>query len=151
AAAGLGADAIALSPAHSLFPHDLSRYSPYSPSSRLFLNPLLADPAAVLGEARVSAARHAVVEPQDSTFIDWPRAAAAKYALLRRLFDDFALQDLAKNTPLAAWFDAFVREGGPGLDAHARFEARQGDWAAPVLYYAFLQWIAFGAFSAAQA
>src|SRR5262249_53146642 len=52
-AADMGADAIALSPAHSLFPHDLSRYGPYSPSTRLFLNPLLTDPAVALGEARV--------------------------------------------------------------------------------------------------
>ena len=51
-----GADALALSPAHSLFPDDPARFGPYSPSSRLFLNPLLADPATVLGEQRVAEA-----------------------------------------------------------------------------------------------
>ena len=150
AAADCGADAIALSPTHSLFPHDPSRYQPYSPSSRLFLNPLLACPAAVLGEERVAAARH-TDQASDGPLIDWPRVAAAKYALLRRLFDQFALQDLAKNTALASEFNTFVREGGSALDEHARFEARRGDWAAPVLYYAFLQWITFGAFIATQA
>ena len=149
-AAGFGADAIALSPAHSLFPHDLSRYGPYSPSNRLFLNPLLADPAAVLGEARVHAARRDD-KAAEAALIDWPRAAAEKYALLRRLFDGFALHDLDGDTPLAARFNAFVRDGGSALDGHARFEARQGSWAAPVLFYAFLQWIAFEAFAAAQA
>jgi 4-alpha-glucanotransferase len=149
AAAAFGADAIALSPTHSLFPHVLAHYSPYSPSNRLFLNPLLADPATVLGDARVSAAARPG-EGIDGSLIDWPEVAASKYALLRRLFDDFALHDLAKGTPLAARFDAFVRQGGDSLDAHARFEARQGGWTAPVLYYAFLQWIAFEAFHATQ-
>ena len=149
-AASFGADAIALSPAHSLFPHDLSRYGPYSPSNRLFLNPLLADPATVLGKARVDAAQHDDKAPEES-LIDWPRVAAKRYELLRRLFDDFALQDLAKDTPLAARFNAFVRESGSALDGHARFEARQGSWAAPVLFYAFLQWIAFDVFHATQA
>jgi 4-alpha-glucanotransferase len=150
ASANRGADAIAVSPTHSLFPHDLSRYQPYSPSSRLFLNPLLADPAAVLGEERVSAARNAG-QASRGALIDWAGAAAAKYALLRRLFDQFELQDLAKNTALASAFNAFVREGGSALDDHTRFEARQGGRAAPILYYAFLQWIAFGAFTATQA
>jgi 4-alpha-glucanotransferase len=148
-AASFGADAIALSPAHSLFPHDLTRYGPYSPSNRLFLNPLLADPSAVLGDARVDAANTADETPEGS-LIDWPKVAGQKFALLRRLFDDFALRDLANNTPLAAKFNVFVREGGGALDGHARFEARQGSWAAPVLFYAFLQWIAFEAFSATQ-
>ena len=55
-AAREGADAIALSPTHSLFAADPSHFGPYSPSSRLFLNPLFADPALVFGAARVAAA-----------------------------------------------------------------------------------------------
>ena len=46
---------------------------------------------------------------------------AAKYAMLRRLFDDFARDS---PTPLAADFERFVREGGESLPRHARFEAR---------------------------
>src|ERR1039458_6742403 len=44
-AAQHGADAIAISPTHALFSAEPAKYSPYSPSSRLFLNPLYADPA----------------------------------------------------------------------------------------------------------
>jgi hypothetical protein len=80
-AARLGADAIALSPTHSLFPADPSRYGPYAPSSRLFLNPLLADPAEVFGQRRVAAATGPFA-PADGPLIDWPSAAVAKYALL---------------------------------------------------------------------
>jgi 4-alpha-glucanotransferase len=81
-AAAHGADALALSPAHSLFPDDLSRFSPYAPSSRLGLNPLLIDAAAALGTRPVDA-----IDP-DSPLIDWPTASARKYAMLRRLYDD---------------------------------------------------------------
>jgi 4-alpha-glucanotransferase len=150
AAAAHGADAIALSPMHSLFPSDLSRYSPYSPSSRLFLNPLLADPAAVLGEQRVAAFRPAI-DDGEGALIDWPKAARAKYGLLLRLFDDFTARDLAANTPLAVKFRAFQRKGGVALDEHARFEARQAGSSAPALYYAFLQWLAAEAQADAQA
>jgi 4-alpha-glucanotransferase len=42
---GAGADALAINPVHALFPGHGEGYSPYSPSSRLFLNGALADPA----------------------------------------------------------------------------------------------------------
>src|SRR5262249_28923007 len=54
-AASHGADAVALSPAHSLFAADPGRCGPYSPSSRIFLNPLYADPSATFRHARVAA------------------------------------------------------------------------------------------------
>ena len=54
AAAAVKIDALALSPAHALFAADPRHSSPYSPSNRLFYNPLLADPAAVLGTERVA-------------------------------------------------------------------------------------------------
>ena len=53
AAAALKADALALSPIHALFAADPDHYSPYSPSSRLFYNPLHADPRPLFGEERV--------------------------------------------------------------------------------------------------
>lgn len=134
-AAECGADALALSPAHSLFPDNLSRFGPYSPSSRLFANPMLIDPAAVLGKQRVAEAESDL----DSPLIDWPAASAKKYALLRQLYDNF----LATPSPA---FEAFVREGGESLAGHIRFEGRADD----PRYYAFLQWLADGAFAATQ-
>ena len=137
-AAKQGADAIALSPTHSLFPDDASRFGPYSPSSRLFLNPLLIDPVTMLGEHRVEAE----TEP-DQPLIDWPSAARRKYALLRRLYDDF----VTSNSSRAPAFDTFIRDGGQSLAGHIAFEARNGG---DPHYYAFLQWLADGAFAAAQ-
>jgi 4-alpha-glucanotransferase len=100
AAAKRGADAVTLSPAHALFPAAPERYGPYSPSSRLFLNPLLADPAAAFGTEKVG-----TVAGSDRGLIDWPRASRARYAVLRRLFDSFT------DERLLADFDAFVAEG----------------------------------------
>ncbi len=126
-AARAGADALAISPTHSLFAADPRCYAPYSPSSRLFLNPLLADPAMLFPPNRMSA------EPGDvetSALIDWPGAGAAKYALLRRLHEDFAANDLKKSdpSPLARDFHAFVLEGGEYLRSHALFEALHRNW-----------------------
>ena len=48
-----GAAAVAISPMHAMFSADTERFSPYSPSSRLFLNSLYASPACILGEREV--------------------------------------------------------------------------------------------------
>jgi 4-alpha-glucanotransferase len=140
AAARHGADAVALSPVHSLFPHDPARYGPYSPSSRLFLNPLYADPSATFDSTALDS--DDVLER--ASLIDWPAVAAAKFARLRALFDQFDEVD----TPLLREFERFVVKGGEALSQHARFEAEQaGD---SERYHLFLQWITARSFVAAQ-
>jgi 4-alpha-glucanotransferase len=127
-AAREGADAVALSPAHSLFAADPTHYAPYSPSSRLYLNPLYADAAAVLGTERVAAARPHVASAPDA-LIQWRDVASAKYALLRRLYEDFAANELSQpGNALASDFLSFEREGGERLREHALFEALHQQW-----------------------
>jgi 4-alpha-glucanotransferase len=129
-AATLGADALALSPLHALFTADPSHSSPYSPSSRLFYNPLHADPRLLFGKARVErAAADAGVaalaaELHDRPLIDWPQSASAKIAMLRHLFADFASSELSGPTEssFAADFVSFRAAGGALLENHARFE-----------------------------
>lgn len=132
AAGRAGADALALSPTHALFTVEPERFGPYSPSSRLFLNPLLADPAALFGQGRVAAAIRAagVAEAmrrcEAAALIDWPEAARAKLALFRALFDGFDAGAAAEaGGDLAEDFTGFVRAGGNLLQDHARFEALQ--------------------------
>lgn len=96
-----GADALAISPAHALFAAAPDRYSPYSPSSRDFLNILYAD----AGDA---------AEPAGDSLIDWPAAARTRLAGLRAAYAGFA------GDPV---FDAFVAHGGEPLRLHALFEA----------------------------
>jgi 4-alpha-glucanotransferase len=129
-AAASKADALALSPAHALFAADSNYFSPYSPSSRLFYNPLHADPSAVFGKERVAQARlKAGVGGEANTveaspLIDWKRSSRIKTAILRSLYDDFAGTDLTVHprTPPAADFDKFRRASGPPLVEHALFE-----------------------------
>jgi 4-alpha-glucanotransferase len=128
-AAREGADAIALSPTHSLFAADSAHYGPYSPSNRLFLNPLYADPAAIFAHARIAPlASEEAGQATSGSLIDWPKAAAAKYALLRRLWDDFAANELGGANGLARDFLAFVHDGGERLREHALFEALHRRW-----------------------
>jgi 4-alpha-glucanotransferase len=131
-AARLGADMLALSPVHALFPAEPHRFGPYSPSSRLFLNPLHAAPGLLFEPARiVAAAAQAGVEDELARLerldlIDWPAAAHAKLALLRALFAQFSADDAIPDA-LRADFAQFQADGGELLAAHARFEALQAE------------------------
>ena len=130
-AAALGLDALALSPAHALFAADPEHFSPYSPSNRLFYNPLHADVTSMLGEDRVARARIAAGvafsarELESSSLIDWRVSAQVKMAVLRCLFEDFAATDLAANSKvgLASDFANFCAARGSALQQHAAFEA----------------------------
>ncbi|KND55061.1 4-alpha-glucanotransferase (amylomaltase) [Candidatus Paraburkholderia kirkii] len=123
-----GSHAVAISPMHAMFSAEPGKFSPYSPSSRLFLNIAHVDPAAVLG---APAARAAIEKAgvagdlaalEGLTLIDWPRATKARLAVLRALFDAFS-QD--HDSPFARDFAVFVEQGGRPLEDHACFEALQ--------------------------
>ncbi|PPK42663.1 4-alpha-glucanotransferase [Trinickia symbiotica] len=124
-----GAHALAISPAHAMFSADPGKFSPYSPSSRLFLNVAHIDPAAVLGDEALretldalgAGAAWAALESEP--LVDWPRAVTLRLKVLRALFDRFRAHDCNQRSPLAAQFDAFCAQGGRALEDHARFEA----------------------------
>ncbi len=73
AAAEKGADALAISPLHALFAAAPERYSPYAPSSRLFLNGLYIDPARTSGEQTVRAVIDTHNLRQELAELEWPR------------------------------------------------------------------------------
>ncbi len=109
-----GAQALGVSPVHALFAADPGRYSPYAPSSRLFLNSLYADPGLIAGETPPSP-----LLPTHDDLIDWAAAAPAK---LKRLRDAYRRMIDQGGERLEA-FHAFRRDGGRDLERHARFEA----------------------------
>jgi len=120
-----GASALAISPVHAMFAADAHRFSPYSPSSRLFLNVLHIDPAAVLGADALTQvlneggaellARHQRLE--QNSLVNWPEAGAHRMALLRRLYAMFRMQERP-----SAELAAFRLQGGQALADHALFE-----------------------------
>ena len=128
AAANMKADVLALSPVHALFGADPNHFSPYSPSSRVFYNPLHADATSIFGEAWVAKARSEATDEADWEFdgelIDWPRSSRQKMAMFRRLFDRFFQEDFSAGipTPLSEDFAQFRAAQGSALAEHALFE-----------------------------
>ncbi|MBV8635544.1 MAG: 4-alpha-glucanotransferase, partial [Burkholderiaceae bacterium] len=124
--------ALAISPIHAMFGADLARFSPYGPSSRLFLNALYIDPAAVLGEDGFRAAmqdlgpafRQALAKEEQSELIDWPEASALRLVLLRRLYDRFRSHGTRE---MQRELEIFRLKQGRKLEDHARFEVLH-DW-----------------------
>ncbi len=105
--AAAGADALAISPTHALFPADASRYSPYAPSSRSFLNILFGDPALV---------GHPAPERACGELIDWHHAVPEKLAALRSAFRH-------RSDGVRAAVAGFRADGGASLERHAVFDA----------------------------
>ncbi|WP_100633906.1 4-alpha-glucanotransferase [Pseudomonas qingdaonensis] len=124
-AAERGATALAISPVHAMFTRNHPSYSPYSPSSRLFLNSLYASPQAVIDERTVRITVQALgLEAQleqleGLPLIDWPRAAGARQQILQALYQGF----IKGEQPQRADFDSFRHAGGQALEDHCRFEA----------------------------
>lgn len=129
-AAKLKVEALALSPMHALFSANPGAFSPYSPSNRLFYNPLLANPTSLFGNDRIERAltqAGVLAESKnrgERPLIDWPKASAVKLRMFRCLFDDFLSFDLltGATTALSTDFLQFRDTGGASLRGHAVFE-----------------------------
>lgn len=127
AAAAKGADALAISPVHALYGASPANFSPYSPSTRLFYNPLHADPAAVMPETllREVIAREGLGEEMSRLAalgqVDWPAATPLRQRLLRALFEALRAPGGAggwARDPL----DQALAGATPLLRSHAVFE-----------------------------
>ncbi len=123
-AGALGADFLGLSPVHALFAADLTKVSPYSPSSRLFLDAQLISPQRIPGFERSAIRRElAAAEWQErlgglreAVLLDRAATWAAKRAVLEGLWSEARM----RSEPA---FETFRREGGEALEHHALFEA----------------------------
>lgn len=124
AAAGRGADALAVSPVHALYGALPDQFSPYSPSTRLFYNPLHADPAVAFPDELIdSVARRTDLFDSMELLsglgqIDWQVATPLRQRFLRALFD--ALDEAGDSR---AAFEHYAGTVTPLLRSHAIFEA----------------------------
>jgi 4-alpha-glucanotransferase len=167
-AGGLGADGIGLNPLHALFDDRPGDCSPYSPNSRLFLNPLYIDveklpefqPGAITGSSE------AVARLRAGDIVDYVAVAALKWRALRFAFETFKADPKADRRQD---FDQFRGARAPLLSRFACFEAlrhkfgqpwwewpaewrqpdevkcaalRQGPDAAEIEFVEFVQWTA---------
>jgi 4-alpha-glucanotransferase len=130
-AAPLGCGLIGLNPLHALFPADPEHNSPYSPSSRQFLNPLYVClpriPEAQACRPLQSFLRNDGVEVLEriraAPNVDYLAVAALKLYWLRILHQEFRLHHLSAETERARSFHRFVSAGGDALRLHAMFDA----------------------------
>jgi 4-alpha-glucanotransferase len=115
-AADLGAGGVGLNPLHVLFDDRPGDCSPYSPNSRLFLNPLYIDVEKLPG---VALERSAVAELRQGDIVDYATVAKLKWQALRSAFDKFKA-DAAPGDRRE--FKEFRAERGTVLARFACFE-----------------------------
>ncbi len=128
--AGWGCDGIGLNPLHVLFgerPHDCS---PYSPNSRLFLNPLYIDieNIAEYQDELSDADREALAAVRHSRLVDYEAVADLKWRALRATYDRFRASTTVSR---CAAFDAFRVERGNILARFSCFEVMRSKYRAP--------------------
>lgn len=132
--ADAGAGTVLLNPMHALFPDMPAHASPYSPSSRAWLNTLYIDVEAVEDFAESEPARESIFASEfqerlralrDHAQVDYPGVAAAKREALERLYSHFRTRHLAQGSPRAQAFRAFQAAHGESLRKLAQFEALQ--------------------------
>ena len=160
-----GCDALAINPVHALFPGFGEDFSPYSPSSRTFLNTAMGDPA-LLGLPPLP-------DENSGEFIDWPAALPQRLTDLRQIFArlDTAQRALIGQAnraegsalhrhavfdaldchfrPLGAknWREWPARYRRPGGEAVARFASQHRD---EIEFHLFAQWLAREGLAVAQ-
>lgn len=133
-AAAQGAAFVGLSPLHALRMDRPDLASPYSPSSRLALNPLFIDVTAMPEFLRSSAAQALYADGvfqqrlqalRAAETVQYAEVAAAKEEMLALLWDEFRQGDWESLSPRGLAFQAFMKEHAATLAPHALFEAIQ--------------------------
>ncbi|HSR71080.1 MAG TPA: 4-alpha-glucanotransferase, partial [Kiloniellales bacterium] len=132
-AARCGAGAVGINPLHALFPERPDHASPYSPSSRLFLNPLYLDVEAIEDYRDSALARRLVDSPafrnklaaaRRAERIDYRAVAALKLEVLEILYQSFRERCLENpEHPRTADFRDFCGAGGDSLRLYCLFHA----------------------------
>jgi 4-alpha-glucanotransferase len=160
-----GAELVGINPLHALFHRHPEAASPYSPSSRRFLNPLYIDAARAPGFTADASFAAEAERRNGASHVDYPAVSALKHRALEAAYASFRNQVGDQQ----AAFQAFRTEGGGALERFCLFEALhehfdgrpwpewpagfQGPGAADAAafadthaerigYHAFLQWLA---------
>ncbi|WP_420429960.1 4-alpha-glucanotransferase [Kordiimonas sp.] len=128
-AAKKGADFIGLNPVHALFPSAPEMYSPYSPSSREFLNIMHIAPDRIDEFTRSKKGRMALDSlvncpeyalAREAELVDYQRVYTLKHTAFEAAFSLF--KTLSPNGPRHRAFSAFCERKGTALSRHALFD-----------------------------
>jgi len=130
--AARGGDFVGLNPLHALYPASADFASPYSPSSRRWLNVIYIDVAQVVDFQQSPAAQkwwksaktqRALSKVREAELVDYEAVMALKLAALRLAWEHFQARD-AESDDKQSW-SAFVREGGDSLRYQAAYDGIQ--------------------------
>ena len=140
-AARCGADFVGINPLHALFGAHPAQASPYSPSSRQFLNVLYISVPEVPEYAEIDDLRREIESDamqrelttlRAEPLVDYPGVSRVKMRVLERLYTHFRDRHLATGTSRARAFREYRRAQGEALRRFALHEAidrhiRDGD------------------------
>jgi 4-alpha-glucanotransferase len=117
----LGADGVGLNPLHALFDDRPADCSPYSPNSRLFLNPLYIDVDSIpeVQPGSIAGVNDVLARLRAGDTVDYAAVADLKWRALRSAFEQFRAKPSAARKKDFAQFRA---ERGPLLSRFATFE-----------------------------
>jgi 4-alpha-glucanotransferase len=123
---------LGINPLHALYAAEPLNFSPYSPSSRIWLDYLYVDVTAVPGFAEDETVRGLVegdgfaanlAAARSAELVDYGAVAACKRPVLEALFRRFRSREFGTRSALAQSFHDFQRSGGQSLADFAVFEA----------------------------
>jgi len=128
-----GASTVGLNPLHPLYQNNPEHISPYSPTSRCFLNVLYIDVRSTHNFSTCQNAsdtfnskafQSALALAKSGDLVNYPLVAKLKYELLEILFDDFISTDSqVDESKCTQEFARFIEEQGEDLYTLATFEA----------------------------
>ncbi|MHA2939690.1 4-alpha-glucanotransferase [Vibrio sp. RC27] len=127
-----GADFIGLNPIHALFPANPEGASPYSPSSRRWLNVFYLDVSSIPEFVFCNDAQQIVgsaefqkklEEARSAHWVNYSLVAQLKMQILPLLFAEFKHRHLETQSQRGQAFLSFVEQGGEDLLAQATFDA----------------------------
>ena len=131
--ASRGGAFIGLNPVHSLYPASPENASPYSPSSRRWLNVLYIDVAAVPDFQQGKAAQRwwqqkntqkSLAKAREAEWVDYSRVAELKISGLRHAWQHFSQRK--SEDPTRLHFEDFITKGGSSLYWQAAYDALHG-------------------------
>jgi (1->4)-alpha-D-glucan 1-alpha-D-glucosylmutase len=135
--APLGISVLGLNPLHALFSHLPENASPYSPSSRDFLNPVYLDVEAidefnhdpeVMAQVKNRKFQANLQALRELELIDYPEVWSLKLQVLESLYEAFKRQHHDTDSTRIKAFRQFQQKGGEDLFIFALFEALQASF-----------------------
>ena len=132
-----GAQFVGLNPIHALYPANPDSCSPYSPSSRRWINFIYLDVTKLEGYDQSDV--QAIVEHpefaatlnhvRDIEYVDYEAVTRLKLKVLNAIYEYQYSKYLSKNSKVGKAFKAFVAEGGESLEMIATYDAIQEELA----------------------